>query len=262
MNNDRRLDLPHRIAAISASLNIRAVILAEPTFWIARRGGDIILVLGDGRPSGGARVKATRVCVAPVVDPFCEPRHMVGATGLVSIRHEHKRGMVAVGRQDALSFLIEPLVDWLAISHARPGGDFHGKIETEFIRRNERGLGRAEGMEADMVQTMSLADTDNALPRRNVRRGITGQWKDAAFECAAEKERAAIDEEVAAIDGQVAKAEGHRALVMSGRAIEMHDKLLQGGVELVPGLGVCTERDCQLGAARPSAAIERATSCR
>ena len=86
--------------------------------------------------------------------------------------------MVAVGAQDAVGLAPHPVVDRLAVAEARglvgPRAGFDLVVEAEAIRRLERRLRRAPGVEADVVQAVRLRDADDPLPGRHVGRRMPG----------------------------------------------------------------------------------------
>ena len=155
----------------------------------ARVGGDVELVLRDHRPAGAAGPKAARVLRFEMVHPLGEVSAGLLAAGLVAVGHQEEGGVIAVGFEDAVGLVINPLVHRLAVAD---GGGLIGPagldlvIEAEFIRRDERRLGRAIGMEPEQVQPVGLGDADDPLPGLHVGGRMAGEREDAALQRAAE----------------------------------------------------------------------------
>ena len=141
----------------------------------ARVGGDVELVLGKLRPARAAGPKAARVQGLEMVHPLGEIGGGVLAARLVAVGHQEERGMIAVGLEDAVRLVIDPLVHRLAVAD---GGGLVGPagldlvIEAEFVRRHKGRFRRAVGMEANQVQPVRLGDADDALP------GLPRRWAD------------------------------------------------------------------------------------
>jgi len=115
--------------------------------------------------------------------------------------------MIAVGREDAGGFVLQPLLhDGAAKITPQPA--FRLEIEAHFIGGGECGFGRTPGMKADAVKSIILARLDDFFPRGNIHRGITGQRKIATEMGEAEVDGMAVDEDVFVARGDFAEAKG------------------------------------------------------
>ena len=169
----------------------------------------MVLVLRDVAASRGRRCRAgadrPASCSAP---PIRRGTRRWRSPGFVAVGHQHERRVVAVGLQDPVGFGVDPLVDRLAVADRRPGGALDLIVEAQFVGRDERRLGRAPGMEADLVQSVRLAIRMIRFHDSHIGRRIAGQREDAAFQRAAEEGLLSVHRELRALGGELAEAEG------------------------------------------------------
>ena len=156
--------------------------------------------------------------------------------------------MVTVGGDDPPALGINPVANGLVFPGVGPHRALDLEIEAQFVRRHERRLGRAPRVKADQVQAMRFAHRDDALPIRHVRRRVTGQREDAAFQGAAEKDRVAVEAKLLAVGGDLAQAERYRAGIADPLARELQREGLQSGAEFVPARGLGVQRHAGLDA--------------
>ena len=161
--------------------------------------------------------------------------------------------MVPVRAQDAVGFAVDPAIDRFAVANAcKSAGRFGLKVETEFVRRRERGFGRAPGVEPDVVQTVRLADADDALPRIDVGGGVACLREDGALECSAQEYLVPVQDELRALCRDVPEAEDDGAGITEGgfflspAQLDVHS--VERGGELVPELRVVAHRVGELRA--------------
>ncbi len=137
-----------------------------------------------------------------------------------------------------------------------PGSALDLEVETQFVRGDERRLGRTPRVEPHVVQPMSLADANDPFPGPDIRRRVSGQRKDAAFECAAKEQRAAVDHELGTVVAisRIPKATEVSSveLALSIASIEFYREGVQRGTEFVPQAQIVAQRisDLDVGSVR------------
>ena len=75
--------------------------------------------------------------------------------------------MVAIGRQDAVGLLVQPLVDWLAVADAGGlVGPHHLGLEVDplLVCRLEGGAGRAKAVDAQEVEPVVFQPAPDPAP--------------------------------------------------------------------------------------------------
>ena len=195
-------------------LHVLEVVFAQPAVRPAARVIDVVLVLGQlrvGRPAGD---EAARVALLPEVHPAGQELIAALPARLIAVRQQQERRVVAILAHDALAFRIEPVAQGLVLAGIRPDRALDLKVESEFVGGSERRFRRAPGVEANEIQPMCLTRTDHLLPSRHVGRWIAGQREDAAFQCAPEERRMAVQHKLLALDSDLAQAELHRPLII------------------------------------------------
>ncbi len=181
-----------------------------PQCWMRGSGVTWNWFSGDQRPARAARPKAARVLRFEMVHPLGQVSVGLLAAGLVAVGHQQEGRVIAVGFEDAVGLVIDPLVHRLAVAEA---GGLIGParldlvIEPEFIRRDERRFRRTVGVEPKQVQPVAFGDADDALPGFHVGGRMAGEREDAALQRAAEEGLAAVDEELRALGRNLAQAE-------------------------------------------------------
>jgi hypothetical protein len=110
--------------------------------------------------------------------------------------------MIAVGLQDTIGFVMNPLVHGFAITEfgglVRPAS-FNLEIHAQFVSGNKGCLWRAVGMETQKIKTIRFGNSDDSFPFTYFSGWMAGLWKDATFECAANESLAAIDRELRSV---------------------------------------------------------------
>ena len=102
--------------------------------------------------------------------------------------------MIAVGLEDALGFVVQPLLH-LRAAEIGPQTAFRLEIKTQFVGGFKRGFGRTPRMETDAVQSVILAGLDNFLPRLDIHRRITRERKFTAVMREPQIDGVAVDEQ-------------------------------------------------------------------
>ena len=143
--------------------------------------------------------------------------------------------MVAVFADNATALLHDKAVDGQAAADVVcPGATLDIKVHARFVGRTESGFGRTPGMEADVVQSVCAADVHDAQPFGLVGGRIPRFRENAAFLCAAEKYRPAVDRNLRAVRAQPAQAEVLTADIGAAARVQFGRKLIKVGLELVP----------------------------
>ena len=143
--------------------------------------------------------------------------------------------MIAVGREDALGFVVQPLLHFRA-AEIRPQAAFGLEIKTQFVGGFKRGFGRAPRMETNAVQAVILAGLDDFFPRRDIHRRITRERKFPAVMCEPEVDDAAVDEQVFVVVRDFAETESDFAGIVRLIAFERNIEMLECGMEFIPFL--------------------------
>ena len=115
--------------------------------------------------------------VVTVADPV--------ACGFIAGSHHHKRRMMSVLVNDAFGLVHQILVDFLSTAQLhtmiRPRRSFHLQVNTYLVGCCKGCLRRTIRMEADVIQAILLALSEDAQPLGFVGRRITRLWETAVF---------------------------------------------------------------------------------
>src|SRR5512138_711642 len=126
--------------------------------------------------------------------------------------------MVAEGAQEALPLGPEIVV---VRGHAEGGPvrQLGLEVDAQTVGGLERGLRRAPGVEAVMIESPRLADLEDALPAGDVHRRVAREGEDAAVVSPAQEGRTAIDRELRPLGLELTQAEAHTRLVTVGASV-------------------------------------------
>ena len=126
----------------------------------------------------------------------------------------HERGVVAILTHDVLALLVqeghEALVGRVEVT---PEGQFRLQVDAQAVGGLEGGLGRAPGVEAQVVDAILLVFEQIGRPLVNPHGHMGGERKHAGIVLAAQEGAVAVHAEVHALGTEVGQSEGHRHLV-------------------------------------------------
>ena len=200
------------------------------------------LVFGDRRPAGPRGIQVARVLFLEMLDQVAQIAFLVPPARLIARTHQQEAGVVAVGGQDPVALFAEPAVDRPAIAHGgplvHPGRALDVEVETRLVGRREGRLGRAPGMEPQVIQTVRLAHAEDPPPSVDVGGRIAGLGEDAALERAAEENLLPVQRELRVLDFEVSQTERHITTVgplSTGHlGNQFHVELVKRRLEFVP----------------------------
>ena len=133
------------------------------------------------------------------------------AAWLVARGHQQEGRVISIGGDDACRLVFEPGVDRLAVAQSRgsvgPGGGFDLVVEAHLVGGDECGLGRAVGVEAEVVQAVRAGDGQQALPEVDIGGRVAGLREDAAFERSPQRDGVAVKQQAVSASGDRTQAE-------------------------------------------------------
>ena len=169
------------------------------------------VALGDRGPARTAGVEVARIAALHRQDPFGKELRVASAR-LVAVGHEHERGVVAVGLEDPPGLFVDEGVNRSVLANrcalVCPDRALNLQVDPAFIGGNERGFGRAPGVEAHMVEAKRLARSEHIAPTLNVCWWVTCQREHARFEGSAQECGGVVDRDLGADRADLAQAEG------------------------------------------------------
>ena len=119
-------------------------------------------------------------------------------------------------------------------------------IHAQLVGGAEGGLRRAPGVEAQVIEPVCLADSNDPPPCRFVGRRVAGQREDAALQRPTQEDLAAVDRQLGAIDMHLAQPERGRLPIGVTLAIDygvdVDAERIQRRVELIPQARLVPQR--------------------
>ena len=165
------------------------------------------------------------------------PIHPVAGRFVASCEHD-ERGMVAVGVEDGKALVGKILIDGHPITQFHtviwPRWTFGLEIETEAVSSHESSFWWAIAMEAHVVETVFLADAEDAFPRGGVGGRETCLGETTVLDGATKVDGLSVEQDVTSLNGYLAEAEGNAdglALIVDGGGVELR-------MVLTPRLGM------------------------
>ena len=182
------------------------------------------------------------------------------ARRLVAHGHQRERRVVAVGFQDEVQFVLDVPVAFGMLAEMwrihRPERNFDLQEESRFVGGRESRFGGTPRMETHIVESIGLADRENAGPLLLVHRRIARQRIDAFVHRSPHEERHPVDGELLVFDGELADAVAYRLGIPVRGGFEPDGLFVQHGAELVPLLPARRHR--QFDGRAPVRHIDRA----
>lgn len=139
----------------------------------------VVITLWQGRPARCGGIEPPRICLFPVFDEFCEEGWVVISAGFISVSEHAEGGVIAVGFEDAFAFGVDKAVEVVSVADAeavpvgpRAAFDLEGKAG--FVGGDKGCLGRAPGMETEVIEAVTFSDVDYAQPFVRSYRRVSG----------------------------------------------------------------------------------------
>ena len=155
------------------------------------------------------------------------PIHPV-AGRLVASREHDERGVVTVGVEDGTALVGKILIDGHPITQFHtviwPRRTFGLEIEAEAVGSHESSFGWAIAMETHVVETIFLADAEDAFPRGGVGGRETCLGETTVLDGATKVDGLSVEQDVTSLNGYLAEAEGNAdgvALIVDGGGVEL-----------------------------------------
>src|ERR1044072_1134023 len=114
--------------------------------------------------------------------------------------------MIAVGANHSISLFVKHALHRCGRTDLVPHPGLGLQIESDFIRRFERGFGWTPRMKAHVVEAPLLAKLEQVLPRFDISRWITRERKISTVVCAAKINRIAVEDELISFSMKIAQA--------------------------------------------------------
>ena len=152
-------------------------------------GGPIVVALGQRRlPEEVVRALGIQVAGIERAEVLHQCGHDLAAASQLVAQREHDEGrMVAERLDDPLGLGAKIGVVSRLAAEGLPVGKLRLEIHAQAVGRGEGGIGRAPGVEADVVYAVRLADAEIVLPPSGLHWRVAGQGEHATVVLAAEE---------------------------------------------------------------------------
>ena len=198
------------------------------------------IVPGPAATHAGAAIHLGGVILTHLLHPVVAVGHPV-ACRLITCRHHHKRGVIAVFVDDTLRLFQQILVNLLSPAQPhtmiRPRGSLWLQVDTHPVGSEEGSLWRTVAMEAHMVQTILLTFHEDLHPRLLVSWRITRLWEAAVLYRSSQEYRNIVDKHLTALDANLPESHQRLEDILASRDSQM----IEVRMMLVPEFDILTQ---------------------